>query len=104
PFMPFLPLGNVGSASVSAPVAPEVSAPEVSASSASAFRPVTPAGPSATPRQTSLHSTPGSTSKLPVAPDPASDGSGDRRRSSASADAMSMPRIEERLHSKRRAL
>ncbi|KAJ1217530.1 hypothetical protein NDU88_005124 [Pleurodeles waltl] len=98
--MPFLPLGNVGSAPVSAPVASEASAP-----SASVFRPVTPSGPSATPRQSSLHQTPGSAPKLPVAPvDPASDGSGDRRHSSTSADAMSTPRIEERLHSRRRAL
>ncbi|KAJ1099792.1 hypothetical protein NDU88_004887 [Pleurodeles waltl] len=104
PFMPFLPLGNLGSAPVSAPVAPEVSAPEVSAPSASGFRPVTLTGPSETPRRTSLHPAPGSTSKLPVAPDMASDGSGDRRRSSTSADAMSTPQIEERLHSRRRAL
>ncbi|KAJ1114347.1 hypothetical protein NDU88_002585 [Pleurodeles waltl] len=108
PFMPFLPLGNVGSspvlAPVSAPVAPEVSAPEVSAPSASGFRLVSPAGPSETLRHTFLYSTPGSASKLPETPDPASDGSGDRRRSSTSADAMSTPRIEERLHSRRRAL
>ncbi|KAJ1118686.1 hypothetical protein NDU88_006874 [Pleurodeles waltl] len=100
PFMPFLPLGNVGlapvSAPVSAPVAPEVSAPEVSIPSTSGFRPVTPIGPSET--------APSSPSKLPVAPDMASDGSGDRRRSSTSADAMSTPRIEERLHSRRHAL
>ncbi|KAJ1202338.1 hypothetical protein NDU88_006138 [Pleurodeles waltl] len=108
PFMPFLPLGNVGSAPVStpvsAPVAPEVSAPEGSIQSTSGFRPVTPTGPSEAPRRASLHRAPTSSSKLPVAPDMASDGSGDRRRSSNSADAMSTPRIEERLHSRRRAL
>ncbi|KAJ1098777.1 hypothetical protein NDU88_003884 [Pleurodeles waltl] len=105
PFMPFLPLGNVGSAPVSAPVAPETSAPGVSTPAASVFRPVTPSRPSATPKQSSLHPTPGSAPKLPVAPvDPTSDGSGDRRSSSTSADTMLMPRIEERLHSRRRAL
>ncbi|KAJ1158112.1 hypothetical protein NDU88_010806 [Pleurodeles waltl] len=104
PFMPFLPLGNVGSAPVSAPVAPETSAPGVSAPAASVFRPVTPSRPSTTPKQSSLHPTPGSVPKVPAAPVATSDRSGDRRRSSTSADAMSMPRIEERLHSRRLAL
>ncbi|KAJ1180645.1 hypothetical protein NDU88_005865 [Pleurodeles waltl] len=105
PFMPFLPFGNVGlvpvSAPVAAPVASEGLAPEVSIPSTSGFRPVTPVGPSA-PR--SLCPAPSSAPKLPVAPDAASDASGDRRRSSTSAEAMSTPRIEQRLRSRRCAL
>ncbi|KAJ1092778.1 hypothetical protein NDU88_005888 [Pleurodeles waltl] len=105
PFMPFLPFGNLGSApvpaSVAAPVASDVSAPEVAPPSMSGFCPVTPVGPSAPkPRPPA----PASAPKLPVAPDAASDASGDRRRSSTSAEAMSTPRIEEKLHSRRRAL
>ncbi|KAJ1085596.1 hypothetical protein NDU88_005726 [Pleurodeles waltl] len=105
PFMPFLPFGNVGSAPVPAPVVAPVAseglAPEVSIPSTSGFRRVTPVGPSA-PR--SLRPAPSTAPKLPVAPDAASDTSGDRRRSSTSAEAMSTPRIEQRLHSRRRAL
>ncbi|KAJ1112338.1 hypothetical protein NDU88_000606 [Pleurodeles waltl] len=101
PFMPFLPFGNVGSAPVAAPVASEGLAPDVSIPSTSGFRPVTPVGPSA-PR--SLCPAPSSALKLSAAPDAASDASGDRRRSSTSVEAMSTPRIEQRLHSRRRAL
>ncbi|KAJ1204852.1 hypothetical protein NDU88_000290 [Pleurodeles waltl] len=103
PFMPFLPFGNVGSAPVSAPVAAPVAseglAPGISipSTSKSGFRPVTPVGPSAS---AALLSAP----KLPVAPDAASVASEDRRRSSTSAEALSTPRIEQRLHSRRRAL
>ncbi|KAJ1168845.1 hypothetical protein NDU88_000758 [Pleurodeles waltl] len=101
PFMPFLPFGNVGSAPVSAPVAAPVAseglAPGISIPSTSRFRPVTPVGPSVS---TALQSAP----KLPVAPDAASVASEDRRRSPTSAEALSTPRIEQRLHSRRRAL
>ncbi|KAJ1116790.1 hypothetical protein NDU88_004996 [Pleurodeles waltl] len=103
PFMPFLPFGNVGSAPVSAlvaaPVASEGLAPGISipSTSTSGFRPVTPVGPSAS---AALSSAP----KLPVAPDAASVASEDWRRSSTSAEALSTPRIEQRLHSRRRAL
>ncbi|KAJ1095605.1 hypothetical protein NDU88_000764 [Pleurodeles waltl] len=55
---------------------------------------------SQTSRPAALSSAP----KLPVAPDAASVASEDRRRSSASAEALSTPRIEQRLHSRRRAL
>ncbi|KAJ1152752.1 hypothetical protein NDU88_005527 [Pleurodeles waltl] len=101
PFMPFLPFGNVGSAPVSAPVAAPVAseglAPGISIPSTSRFRPVTPVGPSVS---AALQSAP----KLPVAPDAASVASEDRRRSPTSAEALSTPRIEQRLHSRRRAL
>ncbi|KAJ1086659.1 hypothetical protein NDU88_006775 [Pleurodeles waltl] len=101
PFMPFLPFGNVGSAPVSAPVAAPVAseglAPGISIPSTSRFRPVTPVDPSVS---TALQSAP----KLPVAPDAASVASEDRRRSPTSAEVLSTPRIEQRLHSRRRAL
>ncbi|KAJ1214845.1 hypothetical protein NDU88_002456 [Pleurodeles waltl] len=101
PFMPFLPFGNVGSVPVSAPVAAPVAseglAPGISIPSTSRFRPVTPVGPSVS---TALQSAP----KLPVAPDAASVASEDRRRSPTSAEVLSTPRIEQRLHSRRRAL
>ncbi|KAJ1109751.1 hypothetical protein NDU88_007110 [Pleurodeles waltl] len=93
PFMPFLPLGNVGSAPVaSAPVA-------------SVSQPATPSRPPLAPEQSSDHPTPRSAPKKSMVPlDPASDGSEEWRQASTSADAMSTPRIEERLHSRRLAL
>ncbi|KAJ1217777.1 hypothetical protein NDU88_005369 [Pleurodeles waltl] len=101
PFMPFLPFGNVGSAPVSAPVAAPMAseglAPGIPIPSTSRFRPVTPVGPSVS---SALQSAP----KLPVAPDAASVASEDRRRSPTSAEVLSTPRIEQRLHSRRRAL
>ncbi|KAJ1131499.1 hypothetical protein NDU88_009835 [Pleurodeles waltl] len=94
PLCPFSLLGTWGA--VAAPVISEGLVPEISIP-LSGFRPVTPVGPSA---QSALSSAP----KLPVAPDAASVASEDRRRSSASAEALSTPRIEQRLHSRRRAL
>ncbi|KAJ1135716.1 hypothetical protein NDU88_002151 [Pleurodeles waltl] len=97
PFMPFLPLGNVGSTPVSAPVA--------SAPVASVSQPATPTRPPPAPEQSSVCPAPRSAPMKSMAPlDPASDGSEDRRQASTSADAMSTPRIEERLHSRRLAL
>ncbi|KAJ1125085.1 hypothetical protein NDU88_003523 [Pleurodeles waltl] len=91
PFMLFLPMRNVGSAP--APMA-------------SASQPVTPSRPVApAPEQSPVRPSPRSPPKKSMAPmDPASDGSEDRLQASTSAEAMSTPRIEERLHLRRLAL
>ncbi|KAJ1168747.1 hypothetical protein NDU88_000661 [Pleurodeles waltl] len=90
PFMPFLPTGSAGSAPV--PMA-------------SPRRPVTPMT-SAAPAPMSSPQLPSTLKKPTAQMDPALDESEGRRRSrsSASADALSTPRIKARLRSRRFAL